>query len=87
MATHNHSALAKLDPADSAEGPRCGLSELAPPDLYDPVIEMYKKHVDRTLLIKNLGLSAAQRAEKLVDFVGFLQELRRAGQGVRSRDS
>jgi hypothetical protein len=68
-----------FDPKDSVEGPRCGVSELAAPDLFDPVIEMYKRDVDRTLLVKNLSLTAAERAEKLVDFVDFLGELRRAG--------
>jgi len=59
---------------------RCGLSELAPPDYYDPVIEAYKKDVDRSLLIKNLILTPAERAEKFLDFMRFLAEMRRAGE-------
>jgi hypothetical protein len=39
--------------------------ELLPADTYDPVIEAYKKDVDRTLLRENLKLTPAQRAEKL----------------------
>jgi hypothetical protein len=65
------------------EPPRCGLSELAPPDVFDPVIEAYKKDVDQTLLIKNLHLTPAERAEKLIDFMKFLGEIRRAGRKLR----
>jgi hypothetical protein len=69
--------------ANLPEPPRCGFSELAPPDVYDPVIEAYKKDVDQTLLIKNLQLTPAQRAEKLVDFMNFLAEIRQAGRKLR----
>jgi hypothetical protein len=69
--------------ANLPEPPRCGLSELAPPDVYDPVIEAYKKDVDQTLLIKNLQLTPAQRAEKLIDFTNFLAEIRQAGRKLR----
>jgi len=75
--------------ADSAEepqlpeSPRCGLSELAPPDVFDPVVEAYKKDVDRTLLIENLRLTPHQRAEKFVDFMKFLEEIRQAGRRLR----
>jgi hypothetical protein len=65
------------------EPPRCGLSELAPPDVSDPVIDAYKKDVDQTLLIKNLELTPAERAEKLVDFMSFLAEIQRAGRKLR----
>ena len=69
------------------EPPRCGLCELAPPDVFDPVIEAYKKDVDRTLLIENLKLTPAQRAEKLVSFMEFLHELRRAGAKLRGEET
>ncbi len=49
----------------------------------DPVIEFYKKDVDRTLLRENLKLTPEQRLHKLQDFVSFLAALRTAG--VRSR--
>jgi hypothetical protein len=65
------------------EPPRCGLSELAPPDVSDPVIEAYKKDVDQTLLLKNLDLTPAERAQKLVDFMSFLAEIQRAGRKLR----
>lgn len=65
------------------EPPRCGLSDLPPADISDPVIEAYKKDVDQTLLINNLRLTPAERAEKLVDFMKFLDEIRRAGRKLR----
>ena len=37
---------------------------LAPPDYHDPVIEVYKKDVDRTLLRENLKLSVEERLRK-----------------------
>ena len=45
----------------------------------DPVIEAYKKDVDRTLLRENLKLSVEQRFEKLMRLQQFAEELRRAG--------
>ena len=45
----------------------------------DPVIEAYKKDVDRTLLIENLKLSVEQRLVNLMELQRFAEELRRAG--------
>jgi hypothetical protein len=45
----------------------------------DPVIEAYKKDVDRTLIRENLRLSVEQRIEKLMRLQQFAEELRRAG--------
>jgi len=45
----------------------------------DPVIEAYKKDVDRTLLRENLKLTPEQRVEKLIAFQRFLEEWREAG--------
>ncbi len=67
------------------EPPRCGLCELAPPEASDPVLEAYKKDVDRTLLIENLKLSPAQRAEKFQDFMKFLEEIRHATLSIYAR--
>jgi hypothetical protein len=69
------------------EPPRCGLSELAPADASDPLIEAFKRDVDRTLLIENLKLTPAQRAEKFVDFMRFLDEMRRAGRRHRGEET
>ena len=45
----------------------------------DPVIEAYKKDVDRTLLIENLKLSVEERLLNLMELQRFAEELRRAG--------
>ena len=58
---------------------------LAPPDYVDPVIEAYKKDVDRTLLRENLKLTVAQRFEKYERFQEFARELREAGRRARKR--
>jgi len=50
-------------------------SELEP----DPVIEAYKKDVDRTLIRENLLLTVEQRLEKLMRLQEFAEELRNAG--------
>jgi hypothetical protein len=49
----------------------------------DPVIEAYKKDIDRTLLDANLKLSPEQRLLKLMEMQRFAEELRRAGQRAR----
>ena len=49
----------------------------------DPVIEAYKKDVDRTLIRENLKLSVQQRFEKLMALQRFADELRRAGGAAR----
>ena len=48
----------------------------------DPVIEFYKRDVDRTLLRQNLRLSPEDRVLKLQDFVRFLTEIRDAGKNA-----
>jgi hypothetical protein len=45
----------------------------------DPVIEAYKKDVDRTLIRENLRLSVEERFEQLMRLQEFAEELRRAG--------
>ncbi len=45
----------------------------------DPVIEAYKKDVDRTLFRENLKLSVEERLLKLMELQRFAEELRRAG--------
>jgi hypothetical protein len=44
----------------------------------DPVIEYYKKDVDRTLLREHLRLTPQQRLEKLVAFIRSLDQLKAA---------
>jgi hypothetical protein len=45
----------------------------------NPVIEAYKKDVDRTLLRENLKLTPAERIDKMIRVLAFAEELRRAG--------
>jgi hypothetical protein len=49
----------------------------------DPVIEAYKRDIDRTLLRKNLKLSVEERFLKLMELQRFASELRQAGQSAR----
>ena len=51
----------------------------------DPVIEAYKKDVDRTLLRENLRLTVEQRFDALVLLQQFAEELRRAGREAKKR--
>ena len=46
---------------------------------FDPVIEDYKKDIDRTLLRENLKLTVEERFRKLMAMQRFAEELRRAG--------
>lgn len=45
----------------------------------DPVIEAYKKRIDRTLIRENLGLSVEERFDKLERLQRLAQELEEAG--------
>lgn len=56
-----------------------------PPLPVDPVIEAYKKDIDRTLLRENLKLTPEQRLQKLFRLQRFAQELREAGRRARER--
>jgi len=58
-------------------GPSPG-GPLSPALPRDPVIEAYKRDVDRTLLRENLQLSVGERLEKLQSFIRALAELRSA---------
>jgi hypothetical protein len=51
----------------------------------DPVIEAYKRDVDRTLIRENLNLSVEERLKKLAALQQFAIELRRAGQAPRTK--
>jgi hypothetical protein len=52
------------------------VSGFASPDVHDPVIEAFKKDVDRTLLRENLKLTMQQRSEKFLSFAKFVYEIR-----------
>lgn len=60
---------------------------MAPADYIDPVVEAYKKDVDRTLLRENLKLTVEQRIEKAKSFHALVEELRAAGRRLRENTS
>ena len=49
----------------------------------DPVVEAYKKDIDRTLLRENLKLTVTERFQRAMAHAKFADELRRAGREVR----
>ena len=49
----------------------------------DPVIELYKKDIDRTLLRENLKLTVQKRFENLMALQRFTAELQSAGHRLR----
>ncbi len=51
----------------------------------DPVIEVYKKDVDQTLLDENLKLTVEERIIKLMRLQRFAEELQKAGRELRAR--
>jgi hypothetical protein len=59
--------------------------DLAPPDFFDPVIEAYKKDVDRTLLIENLRLSPDDRLRKAISFHHSIDRWRGAARRGRQQ--
>ena len=50
----------------------------------DPVVDAYKRHVDRTLLRQNLRRTVTERVENLIALQRLAAEARRAGQSRRS---
>ena len=55
------------------------------PSRPDPVIEAYKKDLDRTLLRENLRLTVQQRFENLMRLQRFARELQNTGQPMNRR--
>ena len=51
----------------------------------DPVVEAYKRDVDRTLIRENLRLTVEERFDALMRLQRFAEELRRAGRAAESR--
>ena len=51
----------------------------------DPVIEAYKKDVDRTLLRENLKRSVEERLQNLMNFQSFIEEMRVAMKRARRK--
>jgi hypothetical protein len=59
--------------------------ESAPTPQIDPVVEAYKKDIDRTLIRENLKLTVEERFRKAMALAKFAEELRRAGKEFRAR--
>jgi hypothetical protein len=53
----------------------------------DPVIEAYKRDVDRTLIRENLRLTVEERFDALMRLQQFAEELQRAGREAARRDN
>ena len=51
----------------------------------DPVIEAYKKDIDRPLIRENLKLTVEERFRKAMALARFAEEMQRAGREARSR--
>jgi hypothetical protein len=49
----------------------------------DPVIEAYKRDIDRTLIRENLRRSVQERFEHLIELQRLAVELKRAGAAAR----
>jgi hypothetical protein len=50
----------------------------------DPVVEAFKKDIDRTLIRENLKLTVDERFRQAMALAKFADELRRAGRAARS---
>ena len=55
------------------------------PRYIDPIVALYMKDVDRTLIRHNLTLTVDQRFEQLMRLQELADELRRAGKEARLR--
>ncbi len=53
------------------------------PLFFDPVVEVHKKHVDRTILRENLKRSPQERSEKFVSFMRSVWPLREVAEQSR----
>lgn len=54
----------------------------------DPIVELYMRDVDRSLLRRNLSLTPQERLDQLQKLLRFADELRRAGRkAVRPHSS
>lgn len=54
-----------------------------PPLAPDPVIEAYKKDIDRTLLVENLRVPVDERLRRLQDFVAGIEQMHAAARQRR----
>jgi len=59
------------------------VSRAAESEDLDPVIELYKQGIDRTLIRENLRRTPEERVRALQSLQRFADELRRAGAAMR----
>ena len=52
----------------------------------EPLIEIWKREVDRTLLRANLKLTPDQRVQELMSLLEAAEEFQRAGRALRKRN-
>ncbi len=52
------------------------------PSAPDPVVEAYKKNLDRSLIRQNLQRSIQERLEALMELQRFAEELQRSGRRI-----
>ena len=69
------------DQKSSGETPLPYSLDYPPPDFIDPVIEVYKQDVDRTIIRENLKLTMDERLRKYQSFL----KSRAAWQGAATR--
>jgi hypothetical protein len=60
----------------SPDRPWESISDCSPHRTSDPVIELYKRDIDRSLLRENLRRSTEERCQALVDMARLVDELR-----------
>lgn len=61
-------------------------SQASQPSLdHDPVVEMYKRYVDRSLLRENLKKTPTERVAALMELQRLAAEAQRAGLAARGR--
>ncbi len=70
-------------PESHEQGAELNDAEEFDPLFFDPVIEAYKKHVDRTILRENLKLSPQERSEKFLSFMRSVWQAREASRESR----
>lgn len=62
-----------------------GMGSESTPPVVDPVIEAYKRDIDRTLLRQQLRRTPTERVQALMALQRFAEELRRAGGKLRQQ--
>jgi hypothetical protein len=74
------------EPSEKRDASECAGAEigLAAPDASDPLLEAFKKDVDRTLLIENLRATPQERSQQFLRGMRLIHELRKAGQRHRA---